>query len=341
MITNLAGSLGLEITNSAFWMPLLMLALLFALMLGGAMFDGFDIGVGLLLRAAPANERAHMMVVLSPWRDANEFWLLLSIGLFVSAFPLAWGAILAHLFMPVMITLIGVMLRSVAFEFRIRAASEQRMRWMNYFWFGSILTAFGHGMLLANVVMGYQQDIPSVWFSVFIGICAVAAYALLGATWLIMRVQGTIQLLAVGWARHAIRWSAAGMVALSIALGLANPAIFYKWSSTTSLVLAAPVWFLMLTCFVGIDMLLGRALVPKYRTLSWMPFTLCLILFTCMLGGLSYSMFPFVILDNMTIWDAASASSSLRLVLAATIIAVPVMVIFNLMSYRTLFGRAP
>ena len=341
MISSLAGSLGLEVSHPAFWMPLLLMALLFALILGGAMFDGFDIGVGLLLRAAPAPERAHMMVVLSPWRDANEFWLLLSIGLFMAAFPLAWGAILAHLFVPVMIILVGVMCRSVAFEFRIRAASEQRLRWMNFFWLGSVLTAFGHGVLLANIVMGYQQDIPSVWFSVFIGVCAVAAYALLGASWLVMRVQGAIQILAIGWARHAIRWSAAGMVAVSIALGLANPAIFYKWSSKTSLVLAAPVWFLMLACFVGIDMLLSRVLRPKYRSLSWLPFVLCLVLFICMLSGLSYSMFPFVILDDMTLWDAASALGSLKFVLAATIIAVPVMVIFNLMGYRTLFGRAP
>ncbi len=341
MIASLAGSLGLDITDPAFWMPLLLMGMLFALILGGALFDGFDIGVGLLLRAAPLSHRAQMMVVLSPWRDANEFWLLLAVGLFMSAFPLGWGAVLAHLFVPVMIVLVGVMLRSVAFEFRIRAAIEQRMRWMNFFWLGSILTAFGHGMLLANIVMGYQQDLPSLWFSVFIGICAVAAYALLGATWLVMRVQGALQMLALGWARHAIRWSAAGMVAVSIALGLANPAIFYKWSSKTSLVLAAPVWFLMLACFVGADMLLAHVLRPKYRSLSWLPFVLCLVIFVCMLSGLTYSMFPFVILDNMTLWDAASSISSLRLVLAATVIAVPVMVIFNLIGYRTLFGRAP
>ena len=341
MISTLADSMGLGATDPAFWMPLLMMALLCALILGGVLFDGFDIGVGLLLRTAPASVRPSMMVALSPWRDANEFWMLLALGLLLSAFPFAWGAMLAHLYVPVTITMLGVMLRSVAFEFRIRAATERRPTWIGRFWLGSLLTAFGHGMLLAFVVTGYKEDSPSIWFSLFIGVCAVAAYALLGATWLVMRQQGAVQSLAVAWARHAIRWTAAGMVAVSIALGLANPAIFYKWSSITRLIMAAPVWFVMLCCFVGIDMTLVRVIRPKYRALAWLPFAICLVVYVLMFFGLAYSMFPFVILDNLTIWDAAAAMGSLRLVLAATVVAVPIMVVFNLMGYRTLFGRAP
>ena len=131
------------------------------------------------------------------------------------------------------------------------------------------------------------------------------------------------------------------MVAVAVALGLANPAIFYKWSNTTRLVLAMPVWLLMLACFVGMDMGLLRVTKPKYQMLAWMPFALCVLLFVLLLSGLAYSMFPFVILDNMTIWDAASAVGSLKLILLITFVAVPIMVLFNLMGYRSLFGRAP
>lgn len=340
MISNLAASLGIPSTQPEFWMPLLMVGLLLALILGGALFDGFDIGVGVLLRTAPASERPNMMVALSPWRDANEFWLLLALGLFVAAFPLAWGAVLANLYVPLTVTMVGVVLRSVSFEFRIRAAQEQRARWINRFWLGSVLTAFGHGLMLANIATSYQTDTPSLWFGVFIGICTVAAYALLGASWLVMRMRGALQSLAVAWARHGIRWTAAGMAALSIALGLSNPAIFYKWSSATNLALAAPIWFVMLFSFVGIDMILLRVTQPKYQLLAWMPFVLCLLLFVLMLGGLTYSMFPFVILDNLTLWDAAASVSSLQIVLASTIVAVPVMLVFNLFGYRRLFGRS-
>ena len=341
MIDALAASLGLSAGNPAFWMPLLMMVLLFILIVGAALFDGFDIGVGVLVLLAPKQSRSQLMVVLSPLRDANGFWWLLALGLFLTAFPMAWGVVLGTLYVPMSLTMMGVMLRSVAFEFRIRAASDKRDRWIALFWLGSVLTALGHGALISQLVIGAKLEVPDLWFTGFIAVCAVAGYGLLGACWLVMRQQEALQLFAAHWARHAIRWAAAGMVAVSIALGLANPAIFYKWSSATNLGMAAPVWLLMLVCFVGIDMSLSRVVQPRYRHLVWLPFTLCLILFCAMLSGLTYSMFPFVVLDHLTLWDAAAAQGSLQLVLAATIVAVPIMVIFNLMTYRGLFGRAP
>ena len=341
MISTLAAAMGMAPGDSAFWMPLLLMGLLFLLTLGGVLFDGFDIGLGLLLGVAPAAERARMMVILSPWRDANEVWLILALGLFLAAFPLGWSAVLSHLYTPLMFTMLGTSLRSVAFEFRLRAPAERRMTWVRRFWFGSLLTAIGHGLLLAAVVTGYQQDNDSTWFSLFVAACTVAGYALLGACWMVMRLQGELQQRAAAWSRHAIRWAAAGMVAVAVALGLANPAIFYKWSNPTRLFLAMPVWLLMLSCFVGIDMGLLRAIKMKYQPLAWIPFALCVLLFVLLLSGLAYSMFPFVILDNMTIWDAAAAVGSLKLILMITIIAVPIMLLFNLMGYRSLFGRAP
>ena len=341
MIDALSASLGLSAGNPAFWMPLLMMVLLFILIVGTALFDGFDIGVGVLVLLAPKQSRSQLMVVLSPLRDANGFWWLLALGLFLTAFPMAWGVVLGTLYVPMSLTMMGVMLRSVAFEFRIRAASDKRDRWIALFWLGSVLTALGHGALISQLVIGAKLEVPDLWFTGFIAVCAVAGYGLLGACWLVMRLQEALQLFAAHWARHAIRWAAAGMVAVSIALGLANPAIFYKWSSATNLGMAAPVWLLMLVCFVGIDMSLSRVVQPRYRHLVWLPFTLCLILFCAMLSGLTYSMFPFVVLDHLTLWDAAAAQGSLQLVLAATIVAVPIMVIFNLMTYRGLFGRAP
>ena len=93
MISTLAGSMGMAVTDAAFWMPLLLMGMLFLLTLGGLLFDGFDVGVGLLLGVAPSVERARMMVILSPWRDANEVWLILALGLFLAAFPLGWSAV--------------------------------------------------------------------------------------------------------------------------------------------------------------------------------------------------------------------------------------------------------
>ncbi len=339
MIDLLAAAMGLNASDPSFWMPLLFMGLLFALIVAGTLLDGIDLGVGIMLPFAPAEARSRLMVMLSPWRDANEFWLLLGAGLFAAAFPFAWGAILAKLFAPLALLMLAVMLRSVSFEFRIRASGAARRRWIAGFWMGSVLTAFAQGVLLSRVATGYQSQAAHLWFDAFVGLCAVAAYLLLGASWLVMRVDGPLRRLGVRCARHAIRWAAAGMVAVSVALGLANAGIFYKWSSVADLALAVPIWIMMLTCFVCIEVVLVRLGRVGSRALPATPFVLCLILFLLMLSGLGYSLFPYMVLDDMTLWDGAAAVSSLRLVLAATVVAVPVMLVFNLLGYRSLFGR--
>lgn len=199
MIAMLAASQGLNPDDPSFWMPLAFMALLFVVIAAGVVLDGFDLGVGILLQLAPAEERGRMMSLLSPWRDANEFWLLLGMGLFASAFPFAWGAVLGKLYGPLTFMVLGVVLRSVAFEFRIRARNEHKPRWIFAFWAGSLMTAFGQGMLLGRIATGYQSDAGYGWFALFVGLCAVAAYVLLGASWLVMRVDGDLQRRAANW----------------------------------------------------------------------------------------------------------------------------------------------
>jgi len=339
MIDGLAASMGLAVGDPAFWMPLALVAMLYALIVGGVVLDGFDLGVGLLLRAAPASERPRLMTLLSPWRDANEFWLLLGAGLFAAAFPFAWGAVLGKLFLPLTLMVAGAVLRSVAFECRLRASMAVRPRWIAAFWLGSLVSALAQGVALGRIVTGYQEGGGYLLFAGFMGLCAVSAYALLGATWLVMRVDGALQALAVAWARQAIRWTAAGMVAVSVALGLANSGIFQKWTGWSGLRMAFALWLAMLAAFVAIELLLARLPRPRYARFSALPFVLTVLLFLLMLGGLGYSLFPYLILDDMTLWDGAAAVGSLRLVLAAAIVAMPVLVVFNLLVYRSLFGK--
>ncbi|CAB3680620.1 cytochrome d ubiquinol oxidase subunit II [Achromobacter ruhlandii] len=342
MIAMLAASQGLSPDDPSFWMPLAFMGLLFVVIAAGVVLDGFDLGVGILLQLAPEQERGRMMSLLSPWRDANEFWLLLGMGLFASAFPFAWGAVLGKLYGPLTFMVLGVVLRSVAFEFRIRARNESKPRWIFAFWAGSLMTAFGQGMLLGRIATGYQSDAGYGWFALFVGLCAVAAYVLLGASWLVMRVDGDLQRRAANWARHAIRWTAVGMVAIAVTLGLANAGIFYKWSNIAHLSLAATVWVMMLAGFVAAEMLLAR-LPGRADRFSWLPFVLCVALFLLMLSGLAYSLFPYLILDDMTLWDGAGALGSMRLVMAGAVVGIPVVLVFNILAYRSVFGkeRAP
>lgn len=339
MIDMLAASLGVSANDPTFWIPLVFMGLLFLLIASGVVLDGFDLGVGMLLPLLPTDERGRLMGLLSPWRDANEFWPLLGIGLFAAAFPLVWGTVFGALYGPLTLMALGIMLRSVAFEFRIRARDELKSRWVMAFWLGSLATAFGQGLILGNIATGYQTRAEYGWFTVVIGLCVIAAYVLLGAAWLVMRVDGDLQRRAARWGRHAIRWTAVGMVASSVMLGLANPGIFYKWSNPAGFATVAAVWAVMLMCFALAEMRLVRA-SRGASTHDWMPYVLCIVLYWLMLAGLAYSLFPYLILDDMTIWDGTASVESMRLVLSAATVGLPVILIFNLWAYRGVFGKA-
>ncbi|PLC53087.1 cytochrome oxidase [Pollutimonas nitritireducens] len=337
MIAALATALGVNANDPAFWMPLVFMGLLFAIIVAGTVLDGFDIGVGCLALFAPADLRPRMLSLLSPWRDANEFWLFLGMGLFVAAFPNAWGSVMSELYLPLCVLALGVLLRSVAFELRLRSPAELQSRWLLGFALGSLVTALAHGFLLAQVVVTYQNEAGYLWFSLFVGLSAVAAYCLLGSAWLIMRVAGELRARAVMWGRRAVRWAAAGAVGVSVVLAFGNAGIFLKWSDGPHWQVVAALWLIVLTCFVSIEMCFQRMINSSYRTTA-LPFFMTLLVFLITLGGLGYSFFPYLVLDDITIWDASASVDSLRLVLAATVVALPVALIFNIWVYWRMFG---
>jgi len=337
MIDTLVSLLGISAQDPAFWMPLAFMGLLFAVIVAGTVLDGFDIGVGCLVLFAPSDLRPRMMSLLSPWRDANEFWLFLGMGLFVSAFPYAWGSIMGELYLPLAMLALGVLLRSVSFELRLRAPIEMQARWIRAFALGSVFTALSHGVLVSQLVVSYQSGSGYVWFGAFLGVCALSAYSLLGASWLIMRESGELRARAVMWGRRAVRWAAAGAVGVSFVLGFANTGVFLKWSDAPQWAYEAALWAVVLACFVGIELRLQRMIHRSYRTTA-LPFLLTLVVFLVMLAGLGYSFFPYLVLDDITLWDGAASVASLRFILAASIVALPVVLIFNIWVYWGMFG---
>lgn len=337
MIDTLALAMGLSPTSPDFWLPLAFMALLFVIVLAGTVLDGFDIGVGCLSAFAPLRLRPRMLALLSPWRDANEFWLFVGMGLFMAAFPRAWGAIMGELYLPVTLLALGTMLRSVGFELRLRAPREHQGKWMWLFGVGALFTALSHGMLLAQVVLTYQGERGELWFTLFTAGCVLAAYCLLGASWLIMREGGELRARAVFWGRRCVRWAAAGAVGVSVVLALGNPGIFLKWTGGPSRSAVAALWCGLLVAFICIEMCLQRMINSSYRNTA-LPFVLTLLVFIMTIGGLGYSFFPYLVLDELTLWDAAAAPDSLELVLAGVLIVLPVALIFNIWVYWRMFG---
>lgn len=336
MIVGMADSLGMQVQDPAFWLPLACLAVLWALLIAGAILDGFDLGVGVLLPLAPPDTRQRLWAHLGAWRDANGAWLLLAAGLFASAFPAAWGQVMGRLYAPLTLVLLGGILRSVCFEFRYRARPADRARWLNGFWVGAVLSALGHGWVLGRIATAYQTGVTYLFFDLLCGLCALATYIVLAASWLSARLHGALQERAVNWARRMIPWSAAGMLAVAMTLGLLNGGVLHRWSNGGDWSAALAFWAAMLLCMIALDLSLTRRRGMKR---SWTPCILTLLLLFLMLVGVAFSLFPYLILDEVTIWDGSADPGSQRLALAAAAVAVPVLLVISMMNYRSLFTR--
>lgn len=337
MIDFLVAALGVSASDPVFWLPLLFFALFMLVSFLGMLLDGFDIGVGCLIGVAPQELRARMLGLLSPWRDANELWLIMGLGLLATVFPGAWAGLLGHLFIPLFLLAMGVLVRTVCFEWRLRAPEAQQPVWAVGFCLGSLTVAFAHGLLVAQVVVNGQWQGGYLWFSLLVGLCSVAAYLLLGAAWLMMRQAGVLRVRSILWARRSIRWFAAGVVAASVVLALENAGVFLKWTEGARRWSVYFFWAGLLACFVGIEMCLQRLLHSSIRT-TILPFVLTLIIFFAVALGFVFSFFPFFVLDQITLWDAAVPVPTLYIVGVMALVALPFVLFFNFRVYWRLFG---
>jgi cytochrome d oxidase subunit CydB len=173
------------------------LVLVFTALMGLAILayvvlDGYDLGVGMLMPAADRDEQQVMVNSIGPFWDANETWLVLGIGLLLVAFPAAHGVVLGALYLPVAAMLVGLMLRGVAFEFRIKAEGWHRELWNWLFWAGSFLAAFAQGLMLGRYITGFAEGFGYWLFAIVVsgGVCG--GYVLLGATWLVLKSEGEL-----------------------------------------------------------------------------------------------------------------------------------------------------
>ena len=196
-------------------LPVVFTALMALAMLLYVVLDGYDLGVGILLRGVPDAEKDRMIASIGPFWDANETWLVLGVGLLLVAFPLAHGVILGALYLPVAAMLIGLILRGVAFDFRVKARAAHKPLWNAAFWSGSVIAAFSQGYMLGSYVLGFRDDAVGVAFAVAIGLALCAGYALLGATWLVIKTEGELHVRALRWARVAVVVAAIGVAAIS------------------------------------------------------------------------------------------------------------------------------
>ncbi|EKF19235.1 cytochrome d ubiquinol oxidase subunit II [Nitratireductor pacificus] len=320
-------------------LPLIFAGLMGVSILLYVILDGFDLGIGILFTGADDAEKDTMIAAIGPFWDANETWLVLAVGLLLVAFPVAHGVILTALYLPVFVLLLGLILRGVAFDFRAKVPVHRKGRWNMLFFAGSLLAALAQGYMLGIYVLGLQQGLPAMGFALLTAICLTAAYAAMGAAWLIYKTEGALQEKAVRWLRRALVLTVAGMGAVSLATPLASPRIFDKWFAWPQMALLAPLPVVSGLLFLWLWRISGK-LPAEGDAHSLKPFIALALIFAAGFGGLAYSFYPYVVPERMTIWEAAAATDSLAFILIGTAFVLPVILGYTIYAYRVFGGKA-
>ncbi|MBE5314263.1 MAG: cytochrome d ubiquinol oxidase subunit II [Xanthomonadales bacterium] len=321
------------------WLPEIFLALMGLAMLAYVVLDGFDLGVGILLPGGDDAQKDTMIASIGPFWDANETWLVLGVGILLIAFPMAHGVILSSLYLPVTIMLIALILRGVAFDFRVKARAKHKHLWDRSFFVGSALAALSQGFMLGAYILGFKWSVANFAFASFIGVCLLAGYALLGATWLLMKAEGELQRKAVRWAQRALWLTGIGIGAVSVATPMVSARIFEKWFSLPNFILLLQIPLITAALFFIALRSLKRMRSGDLRS-PWQPFVCSVGLFVFAFLGLAYSLFPYLVVDRITIHDAAAAPGSLMIILFGVAITLPAILAYSAYTYRVFWGKA-
>jgi cytochrome d ubiquinol oxidase subunit II len=322
------------------------LATIWAFIIAFAVFvyvvmDGFDLGLGMLFPLFPEkHDRDVMMNTVAPVWDGNETWLVLGGGGLFAAFPLAYAVLMPALYTPLMVMLLGLVFRGVAFEFRWRTQRERNL-WDIAFAGGSFLATMAQGVALGAILQGVVVNGRAYgggwwdWltpFSILTGIAIVVGYMLLGSTWLIMKTEGELREKAymLSW------WLLFGMLGaiglVSIATPLLNAEYAHRWFNWPNILFTG----LVPLAVAGVTLMLLRALAAKQ---DYRPFFLSLTLFALSYAGLGISMWPYIVPRSITIWQAAAPENSQIFMLVGVAVMIPIILIYTAWAYYVFRGK--
>jgi cytochrome d ubiquinol oxidase subunit II len=308
------------------YLPLIWAAIIGVAVAMYVVLDGFDLGIGILFPLSKSEaERDQMMRTIAPFWDGNETWLVLGgVGLFV-VFPRAYAVLMPAVYLPVIVMLLALVFRGVAFEFR--TVSRSKTGWNIAFATGSTLAAFAQGVILGNLIQGIPVRDGAYaggtfdWatpFALLSGLALVAGYALLGATWLVMKTEGNVADRARAQAKLLLFTVLGFMAVVSLWTPLSIPRIAERWFSLPNFYFLWPVPAV-------------TALVA-FMTWRWLergrdvpPFLATIALFLLGYLGLVISSFPYLVPPSLTVWDTAAATSSQIFMLIGTLLLLPLI----------------
>ena len=303
--------------------------------------DGFDLGVGILFPFVKgSSNRDQMMNSVAPLWDGNETWLVLGGGGLFAVFPLAYSIIMPALYIPIFLMLFALIFRGVAFEFRWKARGKRNL-WDVAFAGGSTVAAFAQGLVLGGLIQGINVEgrsyVGGAWdwltpFALLTGVALVVGYALLGATWLVMKAEGEVYAKARVFAQR-LMWVVLGLIlVVSIWTPLMHPQYAQKWFSWPDLLYTVPVPVLVLVC--------AWFLVDGIkRQHDARPYLATVGLFVLSYIGLLISFFPYLVPPSVTLWDAAAPDASLKFLLVGAVVLIPIILTYTTYAYWVFRGK--
>jgi cytochrome d ubiquinol oxidase subunit II len=312
------------------------------------LLDGFDLGVGVLfLLARSEADRTVMMTTIAPVWDGNETWLVLGGVALLGAFPLAYGVLMPALYVPVMLMLAALVLRGVAFEFRLRGRRRGKWFWTGAFAVGSTLAALAQGFVLGGFIQGVKVSGGAFgggaldWltpYTLLIALGLVAGYAFLGAAWLMLKTQDDLHGDARRWTAVSIGIVAAFLAAVSIATLWIHPTLASRWGVGLGGVDLAKLGRLSPVPLVGAAGLVVAGLGVRSGSHLW-PFVGAMMVFLSGYVGLAVDFTPYVAPYALTFREAAAATNALQLLLIGTGVLLPMILGYTVFVYWTFRGK--
>jgi cytochrome d ubiquinol oxidase subunit II len=294
--------------------------------------DGYDLGIGIIsLFARGDAERGLMMASIQENWHANQTWLVLLGGILFGAFPLFYGIILAALYIPMLIMLIGLIFRGVAFEFR--ATSKSRRLWGLSFGTGSLVTALAQGFAVGGLFSGLEvaqtRFVGSIWqwlnpFSFIAAAGVIAGYVMLGANFLILKCTGDLQNRAYTCARVASWFTVAISIVVYTGVAMRYPFVVQKW-------VRSPVELSVFPSLAVLSLLVFYRAIRKRREIAPLIANIAFILFGFV--GISVGLYPFIIPNvvssSVSIHHAAASPKTLFFMLIVMSLILPVILVYS------------
>lgn len=301
--------------------------------------DGFTLGTGMLMPFMKDEEREQALSMILPNWDGNQTWLVLGGACLYGAFPLAFGTILPLLYLPLLLMVLSLLFRGVSFEFRLKSKTSKH-KWDFFFALGSLFATFAQGMVLGAFIRGFHYAqtglLPTAdWlslYSIVTGVALVFGYALLGATRLILKTEGSLPIKMRKFATNLAWLNLFFAFAISLWTPFMDPGIFQRWFSHSRLWL---VFVMPLVTFLAWIYLMVSLKKGYERAPYWMG----IFIFCCCYLGFAIGIWPYIVPRTLTIWEAASPNNSLIFMLVGAVIMIPVLLIYTGYSYKIFGGK--